>query len=386
MRTGDAVGATRTDRDRVLDAARVVAANLIVWHHFGRYGPMGESAATLMPALADWLSSEARKVVQLFLVFGGYFAASALMPGVTSTQARVAAARDAWRAMAHRFVRLAVPLWVALGLALLASALARALATGAPVGAAPTLPQVLAHVVLLQDVLGYPALSAGVWYVAIDFQLFACMVLLTWLGARVPRKRATMVVLAVMVVAVAASAWVFNRDAGGDAWAPYFVAAYGLGALAWWAVAGVRHARAAMALASAIVVTSLVVDFRDRLVLALVVAWGLVALGAWRARRVPASAQETDPRTARDLTRLAAGSYALFVLHDPVLTAFNAVWPRFLGLAPAMSLLGLVAAWIVSAVLADVVHRTIEQRALRALRPRATHQRSAVAAFLDRGA
>ncbi|MCY1240790.1 hypothetical protein D9M72_536550 [compost metagenome] len=71
--------------------------------------------------------------------------------------------------------------------------------------AVPTPPgfaQLLAHGLLLQDLLGYEALSTGVWYVAIDFQLF---------------------VLAL-----------FNLKAELDSTAIYFFGAYGLGMLAFW--------------------------------------------------------------------------------------------------------------------------------------------------------
>jgi hypothetical protein len=38
---------------------------------------------------------------------------------------------------------------------------------------APTWFQAAAHVLLLQDVLGQNALSAGSWYIAMDLQLYA---------------------------------------------------------------------------------------------------------------------------------------------------------------------------------------------------------------------
>jgi hypothetical protein len=55
------------------------------------------------------------------------------------------------------------------------------------ISAAPDLGQLLAHVLLLHDLLDQEALSAGVWYVAIDFQLFALAILLLWLPSRRPR-------------------------------------------------------------------------------------------------------------------------------------------------------------------------------------------------------
>jgi hypothetical protein len=42
---------------------------------------------------------------------------------------------------------------------------------------------------LLHGVLGYASISAGAWYVAIDFQLYALMVAALWVGGIVEGKR-----------------------------------------------------------------------------------------------------------------------------------------------------------------------------------------------------
>ena len=57
---------------------------------------------------------------------------------------------------------------------------------------APDILQLLAHALLLQDLLDQEALSAGVWYVAIDFQLFALAVTLLWLSGRIERRCPTL--------------------------------------------------------------------------------------------------------------------------------------------------------------------------------------------------
>ena len=54
----------------------------------------------------------------------------------------------------------------------------------------PSLWEFMAHVLMLQGVLSVPALSAGAWYVAIDFQLYVSFAVLMWLlprgASRVP--------------------------------------------------------------------------------------------------------------------------------------------------------------------------------------------------------
>jgi hypothetical protein len=42
--------------------------------------------------------------------------------------------------------------------------------------------QIIAHIFLLQDILGFDALSAGIWYVAIDFQLFVLLLGILWMA------------------------------------------------------------------------------------------------------------------------------------------------------------------------------------------------------------
>src|SRR5690606_32009857 len=99
----------------------------------------------------------------------------------------------------------------------------------------PDLAQLVAHALLLQGVAGEESLSAGVWYVAIDFQLFALTVLLlAGVRALVAPARRARVGQALVVVLAAASLLLFNRDADWDVWALYFFGAYGLGMMACW--------------------------------------------------------------------------------------------------------------------------------------------------------
>src|SRR5690606_19828238 len=140
-----------------------------------------------------------------------------------------------------------------------------------------------ANALLLQDIAGEDALSAGAWYVAIDFQLFALSVLL-WAGVRAlpgawAQRHGAALAQAVVVAGVAASLWVFNRMAGLDMWAVYFFGAYGLGILAYWAVHSPRPAGVAGWVGAVVLLggVALAVDFRGRIAVALVTALCLVA-------------------------------------------------------------------------------------------------------------
>ncbi len=67
------------ERSFTVDVLKVVAAQLIVWHHFSAYGPMADAMTLAWPQLMEWLYRYARQAVQVFLVVGGYLAAQSVM-------------------------------------------------------------------------------------------------------------------------------------------------------------------------------------------------------------------------------------------------------------------------------------------------------------------
>ncbi|MBF9266757.1 acyltransferase family protein, partial [Paracidovorax cattleyae] len=272
-------------RSTLIDSVKGIACATIVAHHLAFYGPMSEVAQPLMPGLIAWLTNHGRMAVQVFLVLGGYLAAGRL----------AAAGGPRWNGTApeigRRFVRLVVPYAVALVLAVLAAAAVRPWLDHPSVPSGPSLPQLLANALMLQDIVGEEALSAGVWYVAIDFQLFALSALLLAAarrGARVlptlGREAVQPLARAGVAVATALSLWVFNRHPALDAWAVYFFGAYGLGMMARWAVAAPRGSRATAAWLLLIGLwgaVALALDFRERIAVAWCTALGLVVVLRW---------------------------------------------------------------------------------------------------------
>jgi len=148
-----------------IDALKALAAQLIVLHHLAFYGPMSDHAHALAPDLISWFSQDARYAVQVFLVLGGFLAVQSLAP---AGHLRVT---EPLGVLWKRCCKLAGPYLVALLVALLGAAIGRALMVHDSLPGPPTLSQVLAHVFLLQSILGHEGLSAGVWYIAIDWRL-----------------------------------------------------------------------------------------------------------------------------------------------------------------------------------------------------------------------
>ncbi|MEI7463918.1 MAG: acyltransferase, partial [Burkholderiales bacterium] len=259
---------SHSQRLPLIDLLKVVASQLIVLHHLAFYGPMADHAAPLMPSVIDWLADPARMVVQVFLVVGGYLAALSLAP-----DGRVHTPIQVGSRLFERYLRLALPLALAVLLAIVAAEVARNWMEHPSVPAAPTPMQFLAHLLLLQDVIGEEALSAGVWYVAIDLQLYAALVL--WLALVAALLKGSQRIRHVLpwgvVMAVAWSAWYVNRDSTWDVFAPYFFAAHGLGVLAAWA-RGSQAARMAFALAVLSALVGLWLEWRGRLALAAALA------------------------------------------------------------------------------------------------------------------
>ena len=310
----------------LIDGLKLAAAQFIVLHHLSVYGPLAEGLRALAPQLSGWLFAYGRMAVQVFLVLGGYLAARGLGG---EALARHGLGTLLWR----RYLRLALPLLAALALAMLAATLARPWLDAELVGSVPSLSQVLAHALLLHGVLGIESLSAGVWYVAIDLQLYALLALLLWAG----RERPLLARLTIVAL-VALALFVFNLDPGLDNWAVYFFGAYGLGVLFRWAER-LRRPGWGLALLSLLAGLALAYEFRERLVVALTALW-LLALGLrWRGEALPGW------RAA--LQRLLAlggqSSYSLFLVHFPVCLLVNAA---FEALAPAEPRSG----WILAAL------------------------------------
>lgn len=330
------------NRMPLIDALKGVAAQIILLHHLVSYGPLSKAANAMAPVTAGFLFDYGRMVVQVFLVIGGYLAARALLG--SSALSTIPPGRLIWR----RYVRLVIPFAAAMVIAILGAAMARLWLADDAIPAAPTFTQVLAHVLLLHGVIDVPALSAGVWYVAIDLQLYALLTLLLWVGMRFGERAA----VALVAVTAMAALFHFNRNAELDAWAIYFFASYGMGALVWWGCAR-GNALRWLPLLAGITVLALALDFRLRIALALFVAL-LLALVTLRPQlRIPDSAL---------LAWLGRTSYSVFLVHFPVCLVANAFYARFTDGGNGAALAAMIAAWGGSLLLGTVFHRYVEAR------------------------
>jgi peptidoglycan/LPS O-acetylase OafA/YrhL len=333
-------------RQPAIDALKVVGSQVIVLHHLAAYGPLSENLYLTAPGLMGWLYDYGRMAVQVFLVLGGYLAAQSLMTAMAGHAGVLF--WTVWR----RYLRLAPPFLVALLLSLGAAALARPWLTDDFVPGTPTLQQLLAHAMLLHDVMGMEALSAGVWYVAIDFQLHALLALLMWLGQR---SHHVWPAMALVLLAMAVSLLLWNRDPNLDDWSIYFFGAYGLGVAARWTGQwNSRHCRGGWLMGIMLIgLLALALEYRARLALALGVAlW----LGLTTGRTIALGSHWLE----RGLQALGRSSYALFLIHFPVLLLGNALLQAMEWHSPGAGIATFTGVWAISVALGWAFERWVE--------------------------
>lgn len=331
-----------------VDLLKAVGSQLIVLHHLAFYGPMSDWTHRLAPELVAWFSQDARMAVQLFLVVAGFLAARSLAPD------GVLRAPSPLGQIGQRYVRTALPYIASLLVAMLCTELARRWMAHDSLSAPPGLWQFVSHALLLHSLFDVESLSAGVWYVAIDFQLYALLLGLLWLARR--RQAVAAWSQALVVLVVAASLFHFNLEDGWDDWALYFFGAYGLGALTWWTTHSPDAWRSGRWLLGAVVamaLAALAIDFRERIALALAVCLALAAsqrqgwLFTWPRSRVVAY-----------LSRI---SYSVFLLNFPIALVVNAWFTRYGGADAEIQTGGVLLAWLACNLAGALFHHAVEQ-------------------------
>jgi peptidoglycan/LPS O-acetylase OafA/YrhL len=337
----------------LIDAIKAVASQLIVWHHIASYSPMSDVIYPHATAVTDWLNNDARLAVPAFLVISGFLAARSLAPRPGSV-ALAFSDTGLLRRLWQRYLRLALPYVIALAFAVACTSLTHSLLADPDTPRAPSVGRVLAHILLLQDIVGVEALSAGVWYVAIDFQLYALFALLLWSARQLALRTGIAAGHAVIALcggmAIASLFWL-NRDPTLDQWAPYFFGAYGLGVFAQWASTSPRKGWWLAALV-AVTVIALGIDWRSRILVASLVALPLASgIGARFSLKGTISSA---------VTALGRISYPVFLIHYPVLLLVSALMVRLDSSAIAINVAGLAATWLLSLGAGAVLHRWTE--------------------------
>lgn len=330
----------------LIDTLKAVASQLIVLHHLAFYGPMSDVAYPLATDGIDWLYEYGRMAVQVFLVIAGFLAARNLLPDATPRP--IKPLQMIW----SRYCRLAPPFLFAMLAAILAAAVARQWICHSSIPEAPGLMQIASHVLLMQGVLRQDALSAGVWYVAIDFQLFALLTLLIWLAGK-SRGASSRLAIVLIATGATASLFYFNLRDTWDNWGIYFFGSYALGVVAH--LCSQRKASPAwFTVVLGLVTLALLLDFRLRIAIALGTS---LLLGLCTRYDLHKYWPEW-----RITTWLGKISYSVFLIHFPVCMLVNTLVFRLAPNSSLINLAGMILAWASSIVAGALFYRFVESR------------------------
>lgn len=347
---GDRIVACPSDEKQRLQfivALRAVASLLILWHHFALYPPLREWAAPIIGGLLDWLETYAR-ATQVFFVVSGYVMARSM-------------SRQRWNLrclgvfITQRYCRLGIPYLGAIALVIPVYALARGWVPDAVLGEAVSLPQLLAHLFFLQDILGYEQLSAGLWFVCINFQLGLVYAVSLLLRDTLTWAKLDAVGLLGWPLAIF-SLFYFNLDEAWDSWWLYFFPYFFMGIVIHRSLHG-RGIGSEFWLYQLVFAVAMLFEWRWRLLSAFVVGillFDSIRMGWGRGW----------PRN-RLITWIGDVSYSLFLVHFPVLVFVATLWTRLEWTTPPAAMAGLLVAFGSSILVAGLFHRWVERPASR---------------------
>lgn len=331
----------------LFDAMKALGCLAIVFHHLAIYGPMSDVVREGAPAIIRGLDVYAKLAVQMFFVLAGFLIAMQIAPdGETSPQN----SSQAIALIFKRYKRLVTPFLFAVASAILITALVRPWFIHESLSGSPSLLQLFAHAFMLHDILGYEALSAGVWFVAIDFQLFALTILLTTaMGRAVPAWKALFPICIIGLAAL--SLFLINRVSEYEIYAPYFFGAYGLGMLAYWSTRPNLSYLVfpSIALLGAV---SLWIEYRITIAVALATAALVSAAGQ-------TGLLEHWPQS-KILTWLGQRSYSIFVIHYGICIGINAIWSVWFPTGIWINTIGMLVAGGASVFAGGLLYRYVE--------------------------
>ena len=268
-------------------------------------------------SVVDILFQDARMVVQVFLVSAGYLVARSLQSKKIISPLSM---------ILRRYLRLLPSYGVALVLTVLAAKLMRhpidsfALQQGSEswLPSEPSWLKFIGHLFFLQNILQIDALTVGVWYVAIDLQLFITTIVILWALNAIRAKNFLYAHYFVFSALCVSSFWFFNLKPDLDDYAVYFFGAYGLGLLAFWA-SEQRLALGVFIFTLTLALGSFVYEPRARVLIAVV-----SSICFYFSTRLKSS--ETFTSKGKFIHLLSNSSYALFLNHFAVIIMLSGIW------------------------------------------------------------
>ena len=300
-------------RSWIIDVLKLLGAQCILLHHISIYGPIAQEIGIFYPIFMDEFSGLTRLAVPIFLVTSGYLVAKSI------SQMREVHFGDL---LLKRYARLAPFYLLSLCMCVIAGVLLHDYLWGTWVPEVPTWGGFIAHALFLQGLLDVPSISSGVWYVAIDFQLFALTIFMAYFFSSREKIRVDNAKLKLSLALLALlSFWIFNRFESLDNWAIYFMGSYVLGMLANWAHEAVINRRLFF-LVWFLGLLSVFYEPRIRIAFALCLSMGLFL---WAQDK----GEFLSQRIKSVLSMLGDSAYAVFLNHFVLILVWSSVWNYF---------------------------------------------------------
>lgn len=337
----------------LIDFLKVFAALLIILHHLSSYGQIAEDAFLVLPGVMTWLFEYGRYAVQIFLVMAGYLAAQSLSRYANNRFS----ANVLLKIILNRYLRLFAPYAAALIFTILCAYIARFWVNDEFVGESETLSQFLAHLFFIQGILGLDSISAGAWYIAIDWQLYSVLAILL-----ITFSSYQAVIWVISILAVA-SLLIFNRSGEYEAYFIYFIGAYGLGVLAYLSKCFQNQGVNRVAKISLVLIgLAIVVSSFQQIWLRNYLAWAVaIILLFWGNTAYPAATQ--DKAFMRAISWGSKRSYCAFLIHFAFILLANTLYIA-LGLneheSGSLAVTLMLAVLVSSVTAANYLYRWIE--------------------------
>ncbi len=293
-----------------IDLLKSIAVQIIILHHLSNYGEISYAARELWPVFFEWLGDYGRFAVQIFLVMGGYLAIKNISTQVSS--------RGLLITIFNRYLRLVPTYFTALIITILCATIARYFNYQLYMGQPETVWQVLSHLLLLQQILGYESISLGVWYVAIDWQLYVFFAIIFFL-----LKSYKWSILILSIFMLAAFTY-FSQKVEFEDYFIYFIGIYGLGMIAFLWDDELHKptqiiAKILFIAFGCIIFSSVLFDLSIKNVL----AYAIASLLVWRGKK---PYKQSSIKWAKYLIWISQRSYCAFLLHFSFILLGNTVY------------------------------------------------------------
>lgn len=368
-------------RFEMLDLLRGLAALFVAWHHLFLYAPESDLADQVWPAMGYMFYNYALYAVAVFFVLAGFVSSLSRWPSASGTKLDASSEKPTWRslqrAILDRYYRLAIPYLVMLLCLLSISWIAKRYDHDLHLFEDFSWPQVFAHLLFLQDLLGYENFSAGTWYLCIDMQWVLFFLLLTFASAyylpnSLTRQRIECTIYMLLGLS---SAWWFSREAIYEPTLLYFASQIVLGLLLGWSLQGKLQSRWLL-LYTVGIAGSLLINPRPQLVVSLA-ATGLIWIYAQPSRIGQISQGATKWKLPSVFRWLSDISYSLFLVHYLVHAVILHMLSPWAAQGPVEALSAMGIAFGVALGVADIFYRTVDKPTQIWIRGRRTKELAA---------